>query len=214
MALHLESLDEKNRSVLEHLGKLISARGFLLGGGTAVALHLGHRTSVDLDLFTEANFAQPLELLHDLRTHEIDFQDRLIADGTLHGSVNDVSVSLLRHRYPCLSPPEPCPELNCSLLSLDDLCAMKIAAVTQRGTKRDFVDIYALGTKHRTLEDMLRLYRRKYSLDNVVSALYGLAHFSDAESEPMPRMLWTVGWSDVKQTIQSWVKGVKLEESC
>jgi hypothetical protein len=61
---------------------------------------------------------------------------------------------------------------------------------------------------------MLRLYRRKYSLDNVVSALYGLAHFSDAESEPMPRMLWTVGWSDVKQTIQSWVKGVKLEESC
>jgi hypothetical protein len=83
---------------------------------------------------------------------------------------------------------------------------MKLSAVAQRGAKKDFVDIYALGRNHRPLAEMLHLYERKYSIENLSHLLYSLVYFDDAERERMPRMLWQADWRSIKRTVQEWVR--------
>lgn len=97
-------------------------------------------------------------------------------------------------------------DYNCPLASLADLACMKIAAIAQRGSKKDFVDIYALGQETFSLEAMLKLYRRKYGVRDIGHILYGLYYFDQAEEERMPRMIWDVEWKEIRKTIQSWVK--------
>jgi hypothetical protein len=79
---------------------------------------------------------------------------------------------------------------------------MKLSAVAQRGSKKDFVDVYAILLEHRPLPDLLELYQKKYHLSDISHLLIGLAYFDDAEEEPMPVMLWRVKWDEVKESIR------------
>jgi hypothetical protein len=83
---------------------------------------------------------------------------------------------------------------------------MKLSAVASRGAKKDFVDLYALGVRSRSLPQMLEWYRQKYSVEDRAHLLYSLVYFDDANRQPMPRMLWDVNWRTTKKTIQRWVQ--------
>jgi len=204
MTGHSEVLSRNQERVLAELGPLLTARGFYLVGGTAVALHLGHRRSVDLDWFTAERMIDPLGLAQHLRELPVPFVAEQVAPGTLHGSVRRVRLSLLEYRYPLLG--SPCNWQRCArLASRKDLAAMKIAAVTQRGSKKDFVDIYALANRSFSLRQMLRCYQRKYAIQDIAHVLYSLAYFDDADRERMPTMIWEVKWPTVKDTIRQWV---------
>ena len=85
---------------------------------------------------------------------------------------------------------------------------MKLVATAQRGAKKDFVDVYAIGLKHKPLRDLLQLYQRKYDIDDIGHILYALAYFDDADREPTPRMLWRVDWRTIKHTIRRWLGDV------
>jgi len=82
---------------------------------------------------------------------------------------------------------------------------MKLAAIAQRGSKKDFVDIYALGLKHKPLVDMIALYQEKYSVRDTAHLFYSLTYFDDANTERIPTMLWDSDWREVKATILRWV---------
>ena len=206
MSFHAEALSATQSDVLRQLGPVMTERRFYLGGGTAVAIHLGHRRSLDLDWFSSERLADPLRLAQELRDEGILFTTSQVERGTLHGSVASVRVSFLEYRYESLAPFVFWPEMGCNLASLDDLAAMKLAAIAQRGAKKDFLDIYALGLRHVPLADMLRLYRRKYSVQDIGHILYGLAYFADADKERSPKLLWEDDWRNVKRTIQGWVR--------
>ena len=189
MTWHPEILPLRQVRVLAHIGPVLSRMGFYLVGGTAVALHLGHRRSLDFDWFTSEGF-DPLHVAQELRDEGIAFNTEEIAIGTLHGMVNRVRVSLIRHNYPMLS------KLRTSrggmrIAGRADLAAMKLAAVAQRGAKKDFVDIYALGQRSGSLKQMLRWYQKKYALADFVHLLRSLTYFDDADPERLPRMLPT-----------------------
>lgn len=85
---------------------------------------------------------------------------------------------------------------------------MKLLAVDQRGAKRDFVDVHALGVQARPLAEMLDFYRRKFAVEDISRVLYSLTYFEDAESDPMPLMLKDVAWEQVEADIRAWVKAV------
>jgi hypothetical protein len=85
---------------------------------------------------------------------------------------------------------------------------MKLSAVAQRGARKDFCDIYALGKKVFTLSQMLGFYQKKFGIRDIGSVLYGLVYFDDAESERMPRMILDVTWKEIKKTILGWVKEI------
>ena len=208
MSFHPEAISERQQEVLLHLGPVATELGFYLAGGTAVALHLGHRRSVDFDWFTGERLTDPLRLAQNLRDAGLAFQTGQVARGTLHGTASDVQVSFLEYRYPLLERLVPWPDYACRLASLDDLACMKLAAIAQRGAKKDFIDLYALGLRHRPLPDLLALYQRKYATHDVAHLLYALAYFDDADRERMPMPLWDLDWQTIKRTIRDWVQDV------
>jgi hypothetical protein len=141
--LHREALGRSQRSLLPRLAPLARQQGFYLAGGTALALQLGHRRSVDFDWFREDPIGDPLRLAADLRAAGLRFETDRVEKGTLHGRASGVRVSFLEYGYPLLKPLREVEGLR--LAALEDIAAMKLAAVAQRGSKKDFVDVFALG---------------------------------------------------------------------
>ncbi len=140
-----------------------------------------------------------------IRSQGTDFTTSKVEAGTLHGLVSGVRFSFLEYPYPLLSPSVKLEDFDCSVASLDDLACMKLSALSQRGSKKDFVDIYALALKHRPLPDILTLYKRKYGIADMSQVLYSLAYFDDADKERMPRMLWKTNWKTIKTAIRNWL---------
>ena len=77
---------------------------------------------------------------------------------------------------------------------------MKLAAIMDRGTKKDFIDLYFLIKKGFVLEDALKYYDKKYKAlaNNIYSITISLSYFSDAEYSDMPQMIDKVSWDEVK----------------
>lgn len=205
MTVHLEALAPAQKKTLAQVASLATRRGFYLGGGTAVALYLGHRRSIDFDWFIQKPLGDPMLLAQYIRSQGMDFTTSKAEAGTLHGSLSGVKYSFLEYKYPLLSPSVKLEGFDCSVASLDDLACMKLSALAQRGSKKDFVDIYALALKHKPLPDILTLYKRKYGVEDMSHVLYSLAYFDDADKERMPRMLWKTDWKTVKTAISNWL---------
>ena len=119
------------------LGAIMTAQQFYLGGGTALAIHLGHRRSVDFDWFTRERIADPLQLARDLNDQDIAFVTGNIERGTLHGSVSGVQVSFLEYRYPLLQPLVAWPMFGCMLASRRPRLYETVSSGTT-GAKKDF----------------------------------------------------------------------------
>jgi len=169
---------------------------FYLAGGTGLALHFGHRLSLDLDFFApdqfdEESFLQRLQMLEG-------FALATKAPHTFHATLNTTKVSFLGYPYPVLFPVSPF--LGVPVADPRDIACMKLSAVASRGTKRDFVDLYACALRF-GLEEILLMFDTKYSQTHYsrIHLLKSLTYFADAEKDPMPHMLETLAWSTVVQ---------------
>jgi hypothetical protein len=206
MKFHLEGLSKKQIEVMHHIAPPMRERGFYLAGGTALAIYYGHRRSVDLDWFLPGPLGDALVLAAWLRSAGLNFVTGQTGPGSLHGTIQGVRVTFLEYRHPFLQLPVNLSKPGISLASLDDLACMKLSAIAQRGQRKDFCDLYFLGTKHHPLPDLLSLYSRKFKIKDISPVLFGLSYFDDADQEPMPRMLLDVQWRTIKKTIQGWVR--------
>jgi len=204
--MHPHVIDENQRTVLKRLCGSNVLKPFYLAGGTAAALWLGHRASVDFDWFTREKITDPMALAGAIQEENIPLVVREIGKGALHGAIHGVWVTFLEYNYPLLEDFYFWPEYGQRLASLDDLASMKLAAIASRGVRKDFLDIYAIAMKHRPLKELIELYQKKFSVRDKGHLLYALSFFDDAEKEPMPRMFWDVDWEEIKKTIQKWVK--------
>jgi hypothetical protein len=212
MSFHSEILPPEQREALAQLGRPAAECGFYLAGGTALAAHLGHRQSQDLDWFTGEHIEDPLALAKELQDRGAELHVGSVGRAALHGDVRGVRTSFLEYPHPTLAPLLAWPEVGCQLGSLDDLAAMKLLAIDQRGAKRDFIDVHALAINARPLADMLELYRRKFGVEDLTRVLYSLTYFGDAELNPMPRMSREIAWERIKVDICAWVKDIAAAE--
>jgi hypothetical protein len=206
--MHPKIMTLSQKRIARAMGGVCSREGFVLAGGTAVALNLGHRRSIDLDWFSSKPLDEPLNMAAKLRGEGLQFETVEISRGTLHGKVSGVSVSFMEFPYPELRPPEQWKACGFSLASMEDLSAMKLAALAQRGARKDFIDIYSMCLKYRPLPELISYYQEKFSVKDIGHLLFALASFDDAESEPMPEMIWPIKWTQIKKTISSWVKAI------
>jgi hypothetical protein len=204
MDFHAEVMPEPQQRVLKELGDLTVEPEFYLAGGTAIAIHLGHRRSVDLDWFTQAEL-RPLELAEALRSSGLAFETTGVAKGTLHGTAEGVKLSFLEYRYPLLRSLVTWPEYGCGLASLEDLACMKLSAIASRGAKKDFIDLYVLGQSRFSLTQMLALYQQKFKTTDLLHVLSSLAYFDDADAEDSPALLWRLDWDEIKRVVRKWV---------
>ncbi len=169
--------------LLKVISEPLADSGFYLAGGTALALRLGHRVSVDLDFFTSLEFDPEAELS---KLEEIVGEGALILQRTKGSAcltLQKTKVELPGYRYSLLSPVEL--HEGVALASLPDNVAMKLSALVGRGSKKDFVDIAALLKRH-SLEEMLGWFSRKFPNAETFMVLKSLAWFDDAEEEPDP----------------------------
>jgi hypothetical protein len=173
-----------------------------MAGGTALALQLGHRRSVDFDWFRPEGIEDPLAL-----ASELGVQVRSTSVDTLHGVDRDVHLSFFSYRYPLIGPLLRAPELSCNLASIEDIAAMKLAAITQRAVRKDFFDLVAIGRRKLDLADMLAAYCRKFSVKDIGHVLVALTWFDDAERDLDPILLEDEStWQDVQATLRAWVR--------
>lgn len=195
--MHLEVLPPGGDAVLSSLTESGFLDGFYLAGGTALALQLGHRRSVDLDWFTPEPF-DPGRLLADLRgLGELTVIQEV--PGTLHLVLWDVRVSFFHYPHPLV---EPLVETDlCRLAGCVDIGLMKITAISNRGSKKDFYDLYQIALRVMPLQDLFRRLPEKYPRIrySTYHLLRSLAYFDDADQEPEPMLIEPLAWDEVKE---------------
>ncbi len=178
---------------------------FYLAGGTATALHLGHRLSYDLDFFTpERSF--PVDLPRRELSHRGQLTVTQEDASTFLGTFNGVRISFFIYPYSLLETPIELEGIH--IASLPDLAAMKLDAISSRGKKRDFIDLYHICRDAFPLEQTIQHFEQKYAgvNYNMVHILKSLAYFQDAEDDPMPRMLTPLKWADVRRFFEAEVR--------
>lgn len=186
--------------------------GFYLAGGTALALQLGHRTSKDLDFYTQKHF-KGLELIREFRKIlGKEIKKPGLAEDTLWLKVKNTDVSFFRYPYKLIRPLTP--HLNVNLASPEDIAAMKIEAIIERGAKRDFVDIYYLIRKY-SLKQLLNFAQKKYpEAFNEQNCLSALIYFKDAEVSQKDRkkmyLYENIEWKNIKECLEKEVKQYQL----
>jgi Nucleotidyl transferase AbiEii toxin, Type IV TA system len=195
--MHPEILEGPQKSLLAVLGRAGIPPALYLAGGTALALHLGHRKSVDLDFFHSEKFEAEEFLTVLQRIGE--FQVRRSDPGTLTARVEGVEVSFVRYQYPMLDSPMKV-EFGPPIAQVRDIACMKLSAIMARGSRRDFVDLYGVCQHGDSLEAVYGWFQQKYrgiSYDPYHLAR-SLVYFLDAEEERMPVMLRPYRWDEVK----------------
>jgi len=168
-----------------------------LVGGTALAMQIGHRRSIDLDFFGTIDF-------ESLNTFELfkKFQNVVPLKKSKHiniFSINNIKVDFVNYSYPWLKDVFLTDKLR--LAYPEDISAMKLAAITNRGSKKDFVDLYFL-LKQFSLAEMLKFYIQKYHDGSEYLVLKSLTYFEDAEKDQCLEMINPLDWNEVKTTIK------------
>lgn len=193
---HRETVTDSVVRAIAVLGAAPWIARFYLAGGTGLALHLGHRRSVDVDLFSAEAF-EPNDLIGYLRKRGT-LSIVTTAPATLHVTFEDTKVSFLGYEYPVLDAYDAFNGVN--VASPRDIACMKLSAIASRGTRRDFVDVYEIARIHR-LGELVDLFQRKFAevQFSKVHLLKSLTYFADAEKEPMPDMLVPVSWREIRR---------------
>jgi len=184
--------------LLKTLMKFKEFEELRLVGGTALALQIGHRISVDLDLFGVINFDNiPVERLFS----KFSKQQTLSRSKYINSFyLENIKVDFVNYYYPWID--DPYIENGIRFASLRDIAAMKLAAITNRGSKKDFIDLYFLLKKF-SLQQMMEFYQMKYPDGSLYMVIKSLSWFGDAENEFSIEMIKNVSWETVKDSIQN-----------
>ena len=196
--MHEEILEQKTKLVFGKIGKIRITTNFYLAGGTGLALQFGHRKSLDLDFFSK-NKISVRDLKKELRKLGVL---RIISEqeDTLNCILDGVKISFFEYPYRVLFPFVRYNKIK--IANFKDIACMKLDAISSRGSKKDFVDLYFFLEKL-SLKKLLILFDRKYQeiKYNRLHLLKSLSYFEEAEKEPMPKMLLDVSWNDIKKEI-------------
>lgn len=211
---HIDKLPRVTRKAflycVEHLNFLADSNWYL-AGGTALALQAGHRQSVDLDFFLpEADF-RATDLERKLMATG-EWTTSFRQEGTIYGILAGAKVSFIA--YPFFKPLSE--QIRCGkvlLLPPSDIAAMKIIAISQRGRKRDFVDLYWYCKNKQPLFEVIQRAVKGYpgQEHNINHILRSLVYFTDAEQDPMPKIFFKATWREIKKYFEREVPRITKE---
>ena len=177
--LHTQTVESGTLQLLKDLESESRLSSFCLAGGTALALYLGHRKSVDLDLFSPLEF--DASELGDFLGEKYDFRTDFLSGHTLKGTIDGVKIDCITHKYPHIG--DPFVEDGIRLFALEDIIAMKLSAISDNGSRlKDFIDIAYLSTLV-PFREMLACYSRKFPQSNAIIPLKAITYFDDIDFE-------------------------------
>ena len=193
------TIAESTLVLLRRLQQLPMLDGLRLVGGTALALQLGHRNSVDLDFFGVIDESAD-EIQRDLESRGFNVHPERVSKIIKIFMVDEVKIDIVGNHPNWFSPPIEMEGVR--MAGLQDIAAMKLHAITNRGRKKDFIDLYFL-LQHFSLKQMLEFYEKKYPKNNLFFVIRSISYFKDAESDSMPQMFIDVSWDEMKSVIRN-----------
>ena len=198
---HTTILPRATEQALEYLAgqSWLKRSGWYLAGGTALALQTGHRSSVDLDFFTRKTDFSSGRLISRFGVGTQTWTTDVIREGTVYGRLGAAKVSFIA--YPFFLPKRPYHWYgSVPVLDARDIAVMKIIAISQRGRKRDFVDLYWYCVNREALVDVLLRVSVQYPTvaHDFHHIIKSFTYFIDAEADPMPRIFFSATWPKIK----------------
>ena len=194
--LQTQTASPKLLELLKQLMQDDFFNGFDLVGGTSLALQIGHRNSIDIDMFGNREIDTDLfeEKLKSFGKVEITQSTKNI----LISSINDIKVDFVNYKYPLLRETKIIDSIR--LASKEDIAAMKLNAILGRGSRKDFIDLYFLLNEF-SLRQMFGFFKNKYIEGSEFLVYKSLTYFEDADSQPQPKMFKPFDWDICKQKI-------------
>lgn len=175
--LYTETIEGGTLELLRNLQSEVLLSSFNLVGGTSLALRMGHRKSVDLDLFTKDDF--DLQGLRELLVNKYNLRVSYEKGKTLKGFINNVKIDLIKYDYPQVCSVETIEGIRFE--SIPDVIAMKLSAICDNGSRiKDFIDIAFLSSKY-SFDDMLKFYSTKFPASNQMMLAKALVYFADID---------------------------------
>ena len=192
-------ISAKTFKLIQELQSLPELKGFFLVGGTSLALQLGHRNSIDIDLFNQHDFNDD-EILNLLNS-KFEVKETYRRKNTIISLVNNIKTDFIKHAYPLILP--PITEEGITFLSKEDITAMKFHAIIQSGKRlKDFIDIYYL-LQHFNMQQMIGFFTQKYSYSNPMIAMKAVNYFDEIdENIDPPKLLKPITIKQIKTRIQ------------
>lgn len=203
--LYLETVEPGTFSILKQLMEIAELQDFSLVGGTALSLMYGHRTSIDLDLFTTSKFENEV-LVNALQTtfgNDFVMEDKPAFFGVFC-YIHNVKIDIVRFPHPIIRPTMEMDGIR--MYAPEDIIVMKVQAILGRGKKKDFWDVAEL-LEHFSIADFINLHKEKYSRQNLyITVPQALTYFDDAEDSEDPVSLKGQNWASVKSVISRKVR--------
>lgn len=202
--VYWEILDPERQKLLPHL-TFSKTYGFYLAGGTALALQLGHRTSIDFDFYSLEKFSE-VQFEQDVVHHLQNVKVTQRGQGTLIAQAGIVDVSFFYYPYPLLKPLLQTEHLD--VVSIPDIAAMKLIAISQRGLRRDFLDLYVI-SKDAGFHQIFQWASNKFPQFDPYVCLKGLTYFKEAEEDESGRGMMLKkepSWSEIKNFFEKEAK--------
>lgn len=206
--MHPDILNKSQLAIVKKL-KLPKAPGFYLAGGTALALQTGHRTSIDFDFYSQKKFSSS-QLAKDIKKTFQNAEILFTEEDTLKSKIGETELSFFYYSYRLLEPLKGYQGI--SIASPADIATMKLVAIVQRGTRRDFIDVYYLFNIY-TLKELIDFAIKKYPGYQPMLILRSLIYFEDAEGKdtrPIKIFDPNFSWDKAKDKIFEEVKKYQL----
>lgn len=200
--LYLNTVESSTLELLKKLQNEELLKDTYLVGGTSLALRKGYRKSIDLDLFTRTDFDAEEISLH--LQDKYGFKETFRRNYTLKGDINKVKIDILKYDYEFIETPELIDGIR--MLSIPDIIAMKLAVISDTGTRvKDFVDIAFLSQEY-SLKEMLSFFSSKYPNSNPMGPLTGINYYEDIDhSDPVNLIGFTYRWENIKERLEKMV---------
>jgi hypothetical protein len=182
--------------ILNGIMSVPELNAFSLAGGTALALQIGHRMSADLDFFGNRSFEK--DEITDLTAHLGNIRLMNQTKNILVININGIKVDFVNYKYHLLTA--IIIEDKIRMFDLPDIGAMKLAAITGRGRKRDFTDLFFLLQKY-SLPEMISFYNNKYPDGSEFLVVRSLTYFDDADNDEELKLITPYDWNKIKAKV-------------
>ena len=194
--LYFDTIDKNTLELLIKLQSLSIFSEMRLVGGTSLALQIGHRKSIDIDLFGK------LTIDYNILVDELKSIGQVIPlknSKNIHTfTINEIKVDLVNYEYSWLT--EKIVSDNIYLATIEDIAAMKLNAIIGRGSKKDFIDLFFILKKY-NFSELFKFYNKKYHDGSIFLVLKSIVYFDDADKEEMPFMFEEISWEEIKSII-------------
>ncbi|MEK7643890.1 MAG: nucleotidyl transferase AbiEii/AbiGii toxin family protein [Patescibacteria group bacterium] len=200
LTFHFDTLPKATKKALDFLSQQswLEKSDWYLAGGTALTLQSGNRKSVDLDFFTQKKSFDTKTIFSKFLNNK-NWETTVEDANTIYGELFNAKVSFIA--YPYFVPKQPLLQYgSIKILSATDIAVMKIIAISQRGRKRDFFDLYWCAQNFEPLEITIKRLKKQYPTvaHDYHHILKSMVYFDDAETDPEPEIYFKAGWSNVK----------------